>query len=78
MYTDALGGYPALDRAQLTQGKAAAQQLAGFAAVRADSFPTFSARATSRGWGRRGVGASPARIQLILSASAAVKTGASK
>ncbi|WP_223648567.1 hypothetical protein [Hymenobacter psoromatis] len=79
VYTDALGGYRPLDRAQLTQGAAAAQRLAGFAAVRVDSFPTFfGPRYLTRLGPARGVGTSPARTQPMLSASAAVKTGASR
>ena len=79
VYTDALGGYRLLDRAQLTQGAAAALRLVGFAAVRVDSFPTFfGPRYLTRLGPARGVGASPARTQPRLSASAAVKTGASR
>ncbi len=79
VYTDALGGSYPLDRAQLTQGAVAAQRLAGFAAVRVDSFPTFfGPRYLTRLGPARGVGAQPARAQPILSASAAVNAGASR
>ena len=79
VYTDALGNSYPLDRAQFTQGEAAAQRLAGFTAVRVDSFPTFfGPRYLTRLGPARGVGAQPARTQPILSASAAVNAGASK
>ena len=77
VYTDALGGYRPFDRAQLTQGDAAARQLAGFAAARVDSFPTFFGPRYLTRLGSVGVGNS--RIsQPRLRASAAVKAGASK
>ena len=79
VYTDALGDYRPLDRAQLTQGEAAAQRLAGFGAVRADSFPTFfGPRYLTRLGPARGVGTRLRRTQFKLSASAAVNAGASK
>ncbi|RZK61809.1 MAG: hypothetical protein EOO59_04145 [Hymenobacter sp.] len=77
VYTDALGGYRPLDRAQLTQGAAEQDLLADWAAVRADSFPTsFGPRYLTR----LGVSSteSSLRTQPILKANAAVKTGASK
>ncbi|QKG53294.1 hypothetical protein [Hymenobacter sp. BRD67] len=41
VYTDALGGYWPLDRAQLTLGDGATRALNGFAARRVDSMATF-------------------------------------
>jgi hypothetical protein len=41
VYTDALGGYRPLDRAQLIQGAAEQALLAGWPAMRVESIPTF-------------------------------------
>lgn len=77
VYTDALGGYRPFDRAQLTQGDAAARLLAGFAAGRVDSFSTFFGPRYLTRLGSAAV-ANARASQPRLRASAAVKAGASK
>ncbi|AMR28940.1 hypothetical protein A0257_18760 [Hymenobacter psoromatis] len=77
VYTDALGGYRPFDRAQLTQGDAAARLLAGFSAARVDSFPTFFGPCYLTRLGSVGV-ANALISQPRLRASAAVKAGASR
>jgi hypothetical protein len=77
VYTDALGGYQPYNRALLTLGDPAKWLLAGFRARRVDSFPTFfGPRYLSRL--SAPAGASAARPQPMLKASAAVKVGASR
>ncbi|RZK51475.1 MAG: hypothetical protein EOO59_14990 [Hymenobacter sp.] len=77
VYTDALGGYRPLDRAQLTQGAVEKALLAGWAVERIDSFPTFFG---PRYLSRLGISAAnnQPRTQPILNANAAVKTGTSR
>jgi len=76
VYTDALGGYRLLDRAQLTQGDAAAQLLVGLGAQRVDSFATFFG---PRYLTRLELAAGSGRpSQPRLNANAAVKAGASR
>ncbi|TDN37667.1 hypothetical protein E4631_02050 [Hymenobacter sp. UV11] len=77
VYTDALGGYRPFDRAQLMQGDAAAQLLAGFAGERVDSFPTFFGPSYLTRLLPAGVGNSRTS-QPRLRASTAVKAGASR
>jgi hypothetical protein len=77
VYTDALGGAPPFDRAQLAQGDLAARLLAGVPARRVDSLATFFG---PRYLSRLGPSTDPSalRNQPRASANAAVKTGASK
>ncbi len=77
VYTDALGGYQPFDRARLTQGDAATRLLAGFAAARVDSFPTFFGPRYLTRLASAGV-ANVRASQPRLRASAAVKAGASR
>ncbi len=76
VYTDALGGYRPLDRAQLTQGDAAAPLLAGLGTQRVDSFVTFfGPRYLTR---LVSVAGSNRPSQPRLKANAVVKAGASR
>ncbi|MGI4738791.1 MAG: hypothetical protein ACRYG7_26775 [Janthinobacterium lividum] len=78
VYTDALGGYRPFDRAQLMQGAAAAQLLAGLGTQRVDSFATaFGPRYLTRLVSAAGVG-NNRPSQPRLKASAVVKAGASR
>lgn len=77
VYTDALGGAPPFGRAQLAQGDLAARLLTGVPARRVDSLATFFG---PRYLSRLGTPAAPIapRSQLMPSASATTKAGASK
>lgn len=77
VYTDALGSYRPLDRAQLTQGAAEQALLAGWSTVRVDSILTFFGPRYLTRLSVSGLENQP-RTQPTLKASAAAKTGTSR